>query len=218
MEKNQFIKGMDLSVLAEVEACGGTYFDQGVPGDGMRILADYGMNLVRLRLWNDPYDRHGKPYGAGICDLSCVMGLARRAKKLNLPWMLDIHYSDFWADPQKQIPPKAWAGKSLTEMAQAVEDYTFSVLTVLKESGLAPAIIAIGNEVTNGLLWPLGKVPQYKNMVCLINAGITGAQRAEPKLPIMIHLDNGGNHSLYRTWFDANVSKLSHRVRFHIGV
>lgn len=202
MEKEKWIKGMDLSVLAEVEACGGRFFDHGVQGDGMKILAGYGMNMVRLRLWNDPYDEEGKPYGAGVCDLPCVMGLARRAKALTIPWMLDIHYSDFWADPQKQILPKAWAKKQAEEIEQAVFTYTFSVLTVLKEAGLLPAIVAVGNEVTNGLLWPLGKVPAFDRIVQFINAGIDGVKRVEPELPVMIHLDNGSDNALYRSWFD----------------
>lgn len=203
MEREQLIKGMDLSVLAEVEACGGKYFDHGIQGDAMKILAGYGMNMVRLRLWNDPYDAQGRPYGAGTCDLPCVMGLARRAKRLGIAWMLDMHYSDFWADPQKQMLPKAWEGKTLEELAKAVEEYTFSVLTVLKESRLLPAVVAVGNEITNGLLWPIGKFSDSKAMVRLINAGIDGIRRVKPDLPIMLHLDNGGNNELYRTWFDT---------------
>ncbi len=202
MGKEKLIKGMDLSVLAEVEACGGKFFDHGVQGDGMKILADYGMNMVRLRLWNDPYDAQGNPYGAGVCDLPCVMGLARRAKKLGISWMLDFHYSDFWADPQKQIPPKAWAGKTIEEMERAVYAYTFSVLTVLKEAGLMPTVVAVGNEVTNGLLWPLGKTPDFDAIVRLINAGIDGVKDVKEGLPVMIHLDNGGDNALYRNWFD----------------
>lgn len=203
MKNNQLIKGMDLSVLAEVETCGGKFYDHGVQKNAMEILAGYGMNMVRLRLWNNPYDTQGKSYGAGTCDLPCVMGLARRAKMLGILWMLDIHYSDFWADPQKQFPPKAWAGKTMDEMVQAVEDYTFSVLTVLKESGLLPSVVAVGNEITNGFLWPLGKFSHSENMVRLINAGIDGVKRVEKELPIMIHLDNGGNNALYRLWFDT---------------
>lgn len=199
----KLIKGMDLSELAEVEACGGEFFDGGVKKDGMAILAEYGMNLVRLRLWNDPYSKDGEPYGAGGCDLPCVMGLARRAKNLGVDWMLDFHYSDCWADPKKQRLPKAWEGKSAEELEQAVFDYSFSVVTVLRESGLLPEIVSVGNEVSNGLLWPFGKLPDYREMARLVSAGIKGVHKAVPGLPVMIHLDNGGDNQMYRNWFDA---------------
>lgn len=199
---SRLIKGMDLSELLEVEACGGKFYDQGVAGDGMRILADYGMNLVRLRLWNNPYNSRGESYGAGICDLPCVMRLARRAKGLGIDWMLDIHYSDCWADPQKQTLPKAWEGKTAGELEQAVFDYTFSVITILRENALLPSVVSVGNEVTNGLLWPTGRTPDYIHIARLISAGIRGLKKAVRKIPVMIHLDNGSNHELYCNWFD----------------
>lgn len=96
-----WIKGMDVSSLLEVEECGGRFTDGGVPGDALEILKRYGTNLVRLRLWNDPYTAEGAPYGAGTCDLPRVMLLARRAKALGIGWMLDFQYSDFWTDPGK---------------------------------------------------------------------------------------------------------------------
>lgn len=100
-----WIKGMGVSTLLEVEECGGRFADHGVPGDALKILKDYGTNLIRLQLWNDPYTDAGEPYGAGTCDLPRTMVLARRAKALGIDWMLDIQYSDFWTDPGKQLPP-----------------------------------------------------------------------------------------------------------------
>ena len=86
----QWIKGMDVSSLLEVEECGGRFFDGDAPGDALQILQRYGANLVRLRLWNDPYTAGGEPYGAGTCDLPRMMVLARRAKNLGIGWMLDL--------------------------------------------------------------------------------------------------------------------------------
>lgn len=100
-----WVKGMDISTLLEVERCGGRFFDYGKNRDALDILKDYGTNLVRLRLWNDPFDEDGNSYGAGGNDIDTTLTLAKRAKALGIGWMLDFHYSDFWADPGKQIPP-----------------------------------------------------------------------------------------------------------------
>lgn len=198
---NTFIKGADLSSLLDVEAAGGVFC--GDPkADAMALLKGYGVNLVRLRLWNDPYSAPGAPYGAGTSDLARTMTLARRARALGLPWLLDFHYSDFWADPGKQTTPKAWQGYGEDQLEKAVYDYTFAVMTVLREENLLPAMVAPGNEVSNGLLWPTGKRPNWKNIVRYMGAGIRAVRAAAPGIPIMIHLDNGGNNALYREWFD----------------
>lgn len=197
------IKGMDLSSLLEVEACGGKFSDRGTPGDAMEILKGYGMDLVRLRLWNNPYAPDGTPYGAGTSDLARTMLLARRARKLGVDWLLDFHYSDFWADPGKQYPPKAWQDLDAAGLEGAVYDYTRAVMTVLREEDLLPAMVAVGNELSNGLLWPLGKTPNYQNIARFVSAGIRAVREVAPQSMVMIHLDNGGNNALYRTWFDS---------------
>lgn len=196
-----FVKGMDLSSLLEVEECGGTFSDHGVPGDAMEILKSYGMNLLRLRLWNNPYTPEGKPFGAGTNDLPRTMQLARRAKRLEIPWLLDFHYSDFWVDPGKQMPPRAWQDMDAAQLEQAVYDYTFSVLTVLKEADLLPAMVSVGNELSCGLLWPLGRIPNFDNIARFVSAGIRAVRQVDASIPVMIHLDNGGCNELYREWF-----------------
>ncbi len=202
MTVKYWVKGMDLSTLLEVEACGGKFTDHGVPGDAMEILQRYGMNLVRLRLWNDPYAPDGSPYGAGTNDLERTMCLASRVKALGVDWLLDFHYSDFWADPGKQTIPKAWQGMDVDQLEQAVYDYTLQVMTTLKGENLLPAMVAVGNELSNGLLWPFGKVPNFANIVRFLNAGIRAVRSVSEDIPIMLHLDNGGNNALYRNWFD----------------
>ena len=197
-----FIKGMDISTLAEVERCGGKFFDNGQEGDLLDILKGYGVNAVRLRLWNDPYAEDGSPYGAGTNDLDVTIGLAKRALSHGMQFLLDLHYSDFWADPGKQFKPKAWAHMDDDMLEQAVYDYTLSVLKTLKEKQAYPTMIQIGNEVTNGLLWPNGKKPEYDNIARFISAGIRAVRALDKELPIMIHLDNGSNNELYRDWFD----------------
>lgn len=197
-----WIKGMDVSSLLEVEECGGCFTDGGVPGDALEILKRYGTNLVRLRLWNDPYTAEGAPYGAGTCDLPRVMVLARRAKALGIGWMLDFQYSDFWTDPGKQLLPKAWRGKTAARLERAVYDYTLAVMRVLKEANLLPAMVSVGNELSNGLLWPAGKYPSFEWIARFLSAGIRAVRRVDKTIPVMIHLDNGCRNGLFRDWFD----------------
>ena len=221
--KNDLIKGADISSLLDVEEAGGKFYDTGCRGaqcapaeadlradvvdipeqTALDILAANGVNFIRLRLWYDPYDEDGTPYGAGTNDLPRTMELARRCKALGLPWMLDFHYSDFWADPGKQLPPKAWAGLNAERLARAVYKHTFLTLTALKNADLLPVIVAPGNELSNGLLWPLGKVPQWSNIARFISAGIRAVHAVDPSIKTMIHLDNGGWYGMYRSWFDS---------------
>ena len=204
-----FIKGMDISTLIEEESCGAKYFDKGEQRDLIDILKDYGCNSVRLRLWNDPYSEEGEPYGAGTCDIEKLIATAIRAKERDIGFLLDFHYSDFWADPGKQNIPKAWKGQEIDELEMSVYNYTRHVLNLLFVNGLKPQMIQIGNEVTNGLLWPVGKKPwkgseegSYENIARLISSGIRAARDFDENIPLMIHLDNGGNNAMYIDWFD----------------
>ena len=133
----KYYKGMDLSTLIEVESCGGKFYDGTEAEDAVVILKRYGMNAVRIRLFNDPYSEKGEPYGAGTNDLETALALAKRARKAGLDILLDYHYSDFWADPGKQFIPKAWKGYSVEELEQAVYDYTRETLLVFESKGLS---------------------------------------------------------------------------------
>lgn len=197
-----FIKGADVSMLEELEKHGAKYFDQGKQTDVMAILRRYGVNMIRLRLWKQPYDEAGNPYGGGTNDLQTTIRLAERALQNELPFLLDIHYSDFWTDPEKQVKPKQWASFSGEVLERAVYQYTSNVLSSLKAQGLIPEIVQIGNELTNGLLWPDGKLPNCDEMICLLRQGISAVRAIAPHVPIMLHLDNGGKNEMYRRWFD----------------
>lgn len=209
-----FIKGMDVSTLIEEEACGAKYYDGNEAEDLFVILKRYGVNAVRLRLWNNPYSEDGKPYGAGTNDLEKTVILSERAKKAGMKVLLDFHYSDFWADPGKQYPPKAWANHGPGELAADVFVYTKSVLEKLKELGLSPWMVQVGNEITNGCMWPYGNrhfnKPEdmekgYFNPILrdILSAGIKAVRQTIPEAIVMLHLDNGGNNDLYRDWFDG---------------
>ncbi len=146
-----FIKGMDVSTLIEEEACGAKYYDHGEQGDMLEILKRYGCNSVRLRLWNDPYDENGNPYGAGTNDLEKTIVLSKRAKDLGMSVLLDYHYSDFWADPGKQYAPTEWARKSVDEKAGMIREYTRTSLDEILAAGADVAMVQIGNEINNGM-------------------------------------------------------------------
>ena len=197
-----FIKGMDISSLHELEQLGAKYYKDGQEKDLLEILKEYGANAVRLRVWNDPYSESGVPYGAGTSDLQTTIGLAKRALEKGYDFLLDLHYSDFWADPGKQCIPKAWRDMDVHQLEKAVYDFTRETLLALREENVFPTMIQVGNELSNGLLWPYGRVPEYDNIARFLNAGIRAVRSVDKDLPVMLHLDNGGNNELYRTWFD----------------
>lgn len=198
----KFYKGMDLSTVLEVERLGGRFYDHGIEKDVFDILQSYGVNAVRLRLWNDPYTEDGTPYGAGTNDLPVTIELAKRAQAHGMEVLLNLHYSDFWADPGKQRVPKAWRGMDVEQLEKAVYAFTKDTLLAMKEAGAYPNLIQVGNELTNGILWPLGQMPNYDNLARFVSAGIRGVRAVDADMPIMIHLDNGGNAAMYRDWFD----------------
>jgi len=199
---NSYIKGMDISSLFEIEKCGGKYYDHGMEKDLFDILKYYDINAIRLRLWNNPYSEDGEAYGAGTNDLKTTMLLAKRAKAHGMEILLDYHYSDFWTDPGKQTIPKAWEGLSVEELEIKMFEFTKETLSIMRDNEVFPDMIQIGNELSNGLLWPYGKVPEYDNIAKFVNAGIRGVRAVNNQVPIMLHLDNGGNNPLYREWFD----------------
>lgn len=216
----EFVKGMDLSTLLELERCGAKYYDEGKETDILAVMKKYDVDTIRIRLWNDPWSESGESYGAGENDLKTSLEIARRVTAAGFGVLLNFHYSDFWADPGKQFKPKAWASYGVEELEKAVYDFTFSVMNKFLENGVNITMVQVGNELSNGLLWPEGKVPNYDNIARFVNAGIRAVRKADErrilgvingvnekcreleKIPVMIHLDNGGNNALYREWFD----------------
>jgi len=154
--------GMDVSTLEETERLGGKFFENKKEASLYDILKKHGVTSIRLRLWNNPFDEKGESYGAGGCDIETVLRIARGAVKNGMNWMLDFHYSDFWADPAKQFIPKAWQCFTLEQLEKAVYEYTKDTLAHCKKGALYPSYVQIGNEITNGMLWPLGRVDYGK--------------------------------------------------------
>lgn len=214
------VRGVDLSMLETVEQAGGTFSINGKSSDAMTLLQGQGANLVRLRLWVDPMSAAGAPYGGGDSDLARVTRLAKRAKALNMQWMLDLHYSDFWTDPGKQFKPKAWARLSDSDLVAEVQSYTQSVMASLISAGVAPDYVQIGNELNSGMLWPTGKnyadsgetVGGFSMLASLLKAGVAGVKAAETaagtssSAKIILHLAKGATNSTFRWWFDEITS------------
>lgn len=197
-----FIKGMDVSMIKELEENGAAYYINGKSKDIFSILKECGTNVIRLRLWQDPYDRDGNPYGGGVNDLQTTAELAQRAVENGMDFLLDFHYSDFWADPSKQIKPKAWKNLSQDELETAVYLYTLQTLKFLKNKKLVPSMVQVGNEITKGFLWPEGHIDNAESMAKLLRAGIRGVREGCSDAKIVLHLDFGTDNEMYRNWFD----------------
>ena len=172
----EFIKGMDISMVKELEVSGASYYINGKQEDLFRILKECGTTMVRLRIWSDPFDEMGNSYGGGGNDLQTTIEIAGRTVENGMDFMLDFHYSDFWADPAKQIKPKAWQKLRGEALETAVYLHTVNTLKALKNHKLIPKMVQVGNEITKGLLWPDGYVEQTENMARLLRAGIRGVR------------------------------------------
>lgn len=197
-----FYKGMDLSFLPQGTDEGMQIKDfDGTVTEPLALAKKYGVNSVRLRLWNEP---ENVPEAKGYCNLAHTLGMAKEIKKYGMSFMLDFHYSDFWADPGNQTKPLAWKELHGEALEKAVYEFTRNTLLTLDQEGVLPEVVQIGNEIRSGLLFPDGEVPDYKGMASLINAGIRGARSVADKerLKVMIHLDQGGRYRLLKDWFD----------------
>lgn len=143
---------MDASAVLSVENSGAVYYGyDGKEQDVFETLAQSGVNYIRLRVWNDPYDENGNGYGGGNNDLTTAMKLGVRAARYGMKVCIDFHYSDFWADPKRQHAPKAWKGMTVDEKSDALYDYTTESLGKLLDAGVDVGMVQIGNEINNGM-------------------------------------------------------------------
>jgi len=194
--------GADLSFLAQAEARGAVFKDQGQPKPGLRIFRDHGYNWIRLRIFNAPPKLPN--------DLAYTIALAREARRLGFRFLLDFHYSDTWADPDKQFLPAAWTGKSHAELVQLIHDYTRDTIRAFRAAGVMPDMVQPGNEVIAGMLWPDGRLPaQWDHFAALLKSAIAGidAGRGDAPRPlVMIHIDRGGDWPGTKAFFDRCVA------------
>jgi arabinogalactan endo-1,4-beta-galactosidase len=195
----EFAFGADLSFLKQAEVRGKVFKDATNPTPGLRIFRDHGYNWVRLRIFVEPV-KQGLPN-----DLAYTLAMAKDAKKLGFKLLLDFHYANSWADPGKQPTPEQWKTMSHQERVKAVFEYTRDTIVSFREAGVLPEMVQIGNEITHGMLWPDGKLPNWGNFADYLYAGVNGvdAGRGNGKRPkIMLHLAEDGKTAATQYFFD----------------
>ncbi|MDE6108629.1 MAG: glycosyl hydrolase 53 family protein [Oscillospiraceae bacterium] len=204
------VLGIDVSTWFEALSHGAAYYDGDTPMDPLEALRKNGVDCMRIRLWNHPYSAEGTPYLGGTCDLENFLKLSHLAEEKGYRIMLDLHYSDFWADPGKQFIPKAWNGLGVEELEQAVYAFTRESLEAIRRDGVELSYIQVGNEITNGLLWPVGRLDEstsprgnYPTLIRLLKAGIRACREVCPGAQLILHLERSHDGAVYQEFFSA---------------
>jgi len=184
---DDFALGVDVSSVLAQEASGVVFRDgSGAPADLFEVLADSGVNYVRVRVWNDPYDAAGNGYGGGTVDVGRAAEIGRRATDHGMRVLVDLHYSDFWADPAKQQAPKAWAGLTVAQKAEAAGAFTADALTELVDAGVDVGMVQIGNETNNAVAGVSG----WDDMAQVFAAGSAAVRATVPGALVAVHFTN----------------------------
>ena len=215
------ILGIDASTYLEVLDHGGKYYVAGKAVEPLNLLRSNGVEYMRIRLWNNPYDEQGNSYLGGSCDISNFINLAKLAQSKGYKILLDFHYSDFWVDPAKQCLPKAWRGFSVDQLEQAVYDFTKSTLLTAQFHGIDIAMVQVGNEITNGMLWPAGLLrggnggirENYPNFIRFVKAGIASCREIYPFAKIVLHLERSYDQDVYNEFFgQTQLAKVDYDI------
>ncbi len=200
--------GADISFLPELEKKGMKFYDNdGKQKDAIEILKSHGLNYIRLRIFNDPARDSGYSPKEGFCDLQHTLQMAKRIKDAGMKLLLDFHYSDYWADPQKQYMPAAWRGQSFIQLKQSLFDYTKTVMLALKNQGTTPDMVQVGNEVNHGIVWPAGHINNLDSLAQLIYAGTMAVKTVAPNTAIMLHVALGGQNDESKFFIDNMINR-----------
>lgn len=179
-----FIRGMDISSVVSLERAGVKFYDEsGAEEDIFKILSDKGVNYIRVRVWNRPFDSEGNGYGGGNCDITTAAEIGRRAAEYGMRLLVDFHYSDFWADPGKQKAPKDWENLSLDDKCEALYEYTLNSLSYISQEGADIGMVQIGNETNSGIAgeYVFSKMPR------LFSAGADAVRAFDKNILIAVH-------------------------------
>lgn len=194
---SDFIKGVDVSSVISLEESGVKFYDySGNESDIFKVLSDSGVNYVRVRVWNDPFDANGNGYGGGNNDINRAIEIGKRATACNMKVLIDFHYSDFWADPSKQQAPKSMENMDISEKTQAIYEYTRDCMSALKSAGVNVGMVQLGNEINNGLCGE----EDWENKCSIINAGIKAVKECDSNILTAVHFTNpevSSNYNMY---------------------
>jgi arabinogalactan endo-1,4-beta-galactosidase len=192
-----FVKGADISWVTQMETTGIKFYSSaGTQTECFALMKSLGMNTVRLRVWVNP--------SAAWNNATDVVAKAVRAKNQGMRIMIDFHYSDTWADPGSQTKPAAWAAQNFATLKTSLANHTNDVLTQLKNNGVTPECVQVGNETNDGMLWPDGKASvSMGNFAQLVNAGYDAVKAVFPATKVIVHISNGYDDSLFRWMFDG---------------
>lgn len=205
--------GADISWLPQLESRGVRFYENGKEIDPVKLLAEHGMNFIRLRIFVNPGAKDGYAPGTGFCGLDSTLAMAKRAKEAGMKLLLDFHYSDTWADPQKQYTPEAWSKLDYQQLKDTVYQYTVRVLKDFEAQGTLPDMVQVGNEINHGLLWPMGHISHPDQLAGLLKEGIAGVKAVNPQTPVMMHLALGGQNQEAKFWLD---NMLARGVQFDV--
>lgn len=199
---DDFILGMDASCVPSLEAGGVKYYDHdGAEKDVYEILAENGINYIRVRIWNDPFDSEGHGYGGGNCDIDNAIEIGKRATRYGMKLLVNFHYSDFWADPGKQMVPKSWAGMSIDEKSEALYLYTKDCLRKLIDAGVDVGMVQIGNEINGGMCGEMySSLDGWKNITELMSAGSKAVREVCPDALVAVHFTNPEKVTNYKDY------------------
>ncbi len=195
---DDFILGCDVSSMIAEEKSGVVFYnDKGEEQDLLLTLAENGVNTIRIRVWNDPYDGKGYGYGGGNNDVDTAIEIGKRATQYGMGCIIDFHYSDFWADPAKQMCPKAWEEMDITEKSDALYQFTYDSLKKILDAKVNVTMVQIGNETTTGM----SGETKWSNIAKLMTAGskaIRDIQKEYDKdILIAVHFTNPENAAQY---------------------
>ena len=207
------IRGIDISSYTALKKAGVKYYDnEGKEALLLKVLSDNGVNYIRIRIWNDPYNEKGETYGGGSNDVKAGLEIAKEAAKYNIKVLLGFHYSDFWADPAVQLLPKAWEKdrNNQEKMCSNVYEFTKETLEQFKDAGADIGMVQVGNEISQGMMGIMHRtkanVWQEEEKSVLIdsylNAGARAVRECVPDALVAIHLDTL-NLSIYKDAMNA---------------
>ena len=184
---DDFMMGVDISSLISLEASGRVFYGfDGKQQDIFKTLSQVGINYIRVRVWNDPFDAQGNGYGGGNCTVDTAIALGKRAAEYGMGLMVDFHYSDFWADPGKQQAPKAWANMTVDQKAKAMYDFTVESIEKIQAQGIKIGMVQVGNETTGGICGEKSEANIYK----LLKSAAEAVRDTNPEILIGIHYTN----------------------------